>query len=253
MSRVTIRGSLSRSPAARQARFAAAVALTRTAQDVKAATQSMLERKLDQPSRWTLNSVAIEPATKANLTARVFFKEWGGKGVAAGKYLVHMETGRQRAAKRFEAALIRAGVLMPGQRVVPADGSSFDSAKGNLGRRYTRLLSALRASSDPFQNASLRNINRTKSGRRKRSAYTAWVQRDDAGQAIAIWERGTFSEARRDGSTARIHSGRPALIVINGARYAPTLDFHGVAARTVRARWPERMREAFDRALASAR
>ncbi|SFI35664.1 hypothetical protein [Albimonas pacifica] len=253
MSRVTVRGSLSRSPVARQMRFAAAVALTRTAQDVKAATQTMLQQKLDQPSRWTLNSVAITPATKANLTSRVFFKEWAGKGVAAGKYLIHMETGGVRRAKRFEAALIRAGILIEGQRVIPADGGSLDAPGRNVGGRYTRLLSALRASSDPYQNASLANIRKGKNGLRKRSAYTAWVQRDDAGQAVAIWERGTFTHDRSDGTSSRIYTARPVLLVVGGARYAPTLDFRGLAARTVRDRWPARMREALDRAISTAR
>lgn len=243
MSRVTVRGSLSRSPVARQMRFAAAVALTRTAQDVKAATQTMLQQKLDQPSRWTLNSVAIKPATKANLTSRVFFKEWAGKGLAAGKYLIHMEGGWARAPKRFERALIARGVIEPGQFVIPADGGSIDLADLS-GRRtgglYQRILSGLQASRDAWQDQTPRSILRRRASGREALRY--WVQRDREGYAVAIWERINKKVAR------------PVLIVVGRAPvYEPTLDFQGLAARTVRERWPERMREALDRALASAR
>lgn len=243
-SRVTIRpGVISRSPKAKQVRFATALALTRTAQDIQTNSRKMLQRKLDNPSRWTLNSIAIVPARKDRLNASVFFKEFSGKGVAAGKYLVHMETGGQRAQKRFEAALAARGVIYPWQYTIPADGGSIDLA-GLSGRKvggiYTRILSGLQASRDAAQDQTPRSILRRTA--RGRQALRYFVVRDQETRlATAIWERVGRNVAR------------PVLIVVGRARYGATLDFQGAAAKTFAARMPEQFRRALARAWATAR
>jgi len=254
MSRVTLSGPPGRPITGRgiggNTRFAMAQALTYAAKDMEAEAKRELRLNLHNPSSYTLNAFRVKPATKTDLTAALLPKDGAGKSVSAWKYLIHMETGGLRAAKRFEAALIRAGILMQGQRVVPADGGTFDVEGRNLGGRYTKLLSQLRASSDPFQNASLSNIRKGKSGRRKKSAYSAWVQRNDAGVPIAIWDRGSYSAARRDGSTVRLYGARPALLIVNGARYGDRLDIQERAEAEAKRRVPVHFGAAFTRALA---
>lgn len=58
----------------RQIPFATAVALTRTANDVKDAEQKQINKQVDRPVRFTVNAIGIRPANKRTLTAEVFVK-----------------------------------------------------------------------------------------------------------------------------------------------------------------------------------
>ena len=55
----------------KQLRFATAVALTRTAQAIKAALPAVMERDLDRPTAFTKRGIYVKPATKDTLTAVV--------------------------------------------------------------------------------------------------------------------------------------------------------------------------------------
>jgi hypothetical protein len=59
----------------RQMPFAVALALTRTAQDVKRAEQAEMRGVFDRPTPFTLNSLFTKPATKQSLEARVWVKD----------------------------------------------------------------------------------------------------------------------------------------------------------------------------------
>lgn len=63
----------------RQIPYSTAVALTRTAQDIQRAEKAQMVKKLDRPTRNTVNSVRIKSATKTNLTARVFLLPWASE------------------------------------------------------------------------------------------------------------------------------------------------------------------------------
>jgi len=219
-----------------------ALALTTTAKQVKDAAVADLRRDLSSPSRWTLNSVASKPATKANLHARVYFKEFAGKGVAAGKYLLAMEEGGRRAAKRFERALAQAGIIYPHQRVIPADGGSLDLA-GMSGRStggiYQRILSGLRASVDAAQNETA--ASRKRKRRRGRRAATYYVTKDESGFNRIVWERIS--------ATVR----RPVLIIVDGANYQPRLRFRARAAARFRREITPNLAAAFAQALVTER
>ena len=58
----------------KQIPFATAKALTDTAKDVQRAETAQLSKKLDRPTRFTLNAVGVRFATKRNLHAEVFIK-----------------------------------------------------------------------------------------------------------------------------------------------------------------------------------
>lgn len=58
-----------------QVPFATALALSRTASEVKAAHRQMLPTIFDRPTRFTLNALMASPATKARPVASVWFKQ----------------------------------------------------------------------------------------------------------------------------------------------------------------------------------
>ena len=126
----------------RQLQFAIASSLTKTAVRVKPEIQAEMRRVFDRPTRYTLNSLFVQPASKKdeNPTARVWLKDnqeaalatrqFTGAGLAAD-YLWPEIGGGTRNLKRFEIRLRNAGLLPPGMFVVPGKGAKLD-AYGNL-------------------------------------------------------------------------------------------------------------------------
>ena len=126
----------------RQIPFVIASSLTKTAVRVKPEIQAEMRRVFDRPTRYTLNSLFVQPASKKdeNPTARVWLKDsqeaalstrqFTGAGLAAD-YLWPEIGGGTRNLKRFEIRLRNAGLLPPGMFVVPGRGAKLD-AYGNL-------------------------------------------------------------------------------------------------------------------------
>lgn len=139
--------------------FASAVALTRTAQKVKTAETELMLQKLDRPTRFTLNSLMLKPATKTKLEAVVQTKEGFGS-VPSGRYLLPLVDGGQRREKSSEKRL--------GSYWTPARNTTLD-AYGNIsGSTINKVLSQLNLRADSQQNAS--NSKRSRS-KRKSEAY----------------------------------------------------------------------------------
>lgn len=78
----------------KQAEYAAAVALTRTARDAARELNDELPRHLDNPTRFTRQAFTIRPATKHTLRAVVLAKD------AQASYLRYQVAGGERAPKR---------------------------------------------------------------------------------------------------------------------------------------------------------
>lgn len=79
--------------ARRQLPFATALALTRTARDIKANSEKRLRRRLDRPTPFTLRAFAVRRATKRRLAAEVFAKD------RQAAYLSFAEDGGTRRPK----------------------------------------------------------------------------------------------------------------------------------------------------------
>ncbi len=75
--------------------FAAALALTATARGAAAAVTREIERVFDRPTPFTKRAVAVEPARKGNLRARVFLRD-----IQAGYLAPSILARRQVATKR---------------------------------------------------------------------------------------------------------------------------------------------------------
>lgn len=113
--------------------YAAMKALNKVSQDVKDAEVKQMSQSLDRPTPYTLNSLYIKYATKANLSSELGYKDksQSGKGNPAANWMQPEVEGGKRNAKRFEVALQRIGVLPKGMYVVPGAACQLD-AYGNI-------------------------------------------------------------------------------------------------------------------------
>ncbi|MBC9208197.1 hypothetical protein IBL26_15240 [Roseomonas aerophila] len=113
--------------AKKQIPFATAAALTKTAKAAAGSTRKELPSIFDKPTPFTMNSIAIQPATKNHLEARVFVK------TQQAEYLGPQEEGGVRKPKK-------AALLIPQKAKL--------NSYGNLPRK---ALATLKARKDVFQ------------------------------------------------------------------------------------------------------
>lgn len=129
----------------RQFPFVVAVALTKTGQQIKQAVKEELPKVFDKPTAFTLNSVMLKPATKEDLSAKVWFKDFAGKGTPASKYLLPQIEGGPRKTKRFERALQAVGILPSGMYCVPSSSLKLDQYGNIPNALIIKILSELKA------------------------------------------------------------------------------------------------------------
>lgn len=145
----------------KQQRVAAAIALTKTVKAAVPKQYDEMRRVFDRPTRYTLNSLHIRPATPSRLVAEVGLKD-RTSGTPAAKFLDPQIQGGARRQKGFERLLSRAGVLRQGWLAVPARGARLD-AHGNVSRgQLVQILSVLRAFSNVGFNANITERSRAK-------------------------------------------------------------------------------------------
>lgn len=147
--------------------FAAAYTLTKTMKDVRDAITARMTVDFDRPTAYTLRSMAYSPASKTNLEASVFPKEFAGKGTPAEKYLAPQVWGGSRNAISSERKLRAHDYLLPDEYAVPANGAPMD-AYGNFKRQlWNRILGQLQAG-NPDQNETAMSRKRNKAAQRER-------------------------------------------------------------------------------------
>ncbi len=210
--------------------FAGIVALTRTGQAVKAALTTEMGRVFDRPTRYTLNSLRLQPATKARPDATVWLRDDWAKGTPAERYLLPQIRGGARADKRSEKLLRQAGVLPLGMQAVPGVGARLD-ANGNMNRgQIVAILSYLRA----FNSAG----------------FTANRSLDPAAKRRGKWRRHDWFVISRGGGNlppgvylTDARSGRavPVLSFVRQPSYRARFDFFGVARSTAAATLPREL------------
>ena len=244
----------------KQARFAAAVALTKTARDVKAALVEEMARTFDRPTAYTLRSLFMRGATKDRLKAEVWVKDdRAGSGTPATRYLLPQIEGGNRGLKGFERRLVSQGVMRDNERAVPAAGAKID-AYGNMSRgQIVQILSQIgnRAFHGDYSTAT-----NSKRSRAKRSQVAYFVS-TGAGGTISI-EGGEMRKS--NGRTGHLPRGiwmrrsfgfgsavRPVLLFVNNATYQRRFRFFEVADRTAQANFPAHFEREFANALRTAR
>lgn len=216
--------------------FAAALALTGTAQDVKQALVEDMKSVFDRPTRWTLNSLFIEPATKERMMARVWMKDDADSGGRpAVEWLSPQIYSGPRDHKRSEKLLSDAGALPVGQYIMPAAGVKLD-AHGNISRgTMNKVMSGLGAQFDKYANST---DSRRSIGNLRR---------------YFILKRGS----RPLGIAERTGKGKAGMrmVIAFGSRpqYSKRFDFHGRAKAVAEDQLPIRFELALARALATRR
>ncbi len=226
--------------------FAVFRAVNDVAQGGVTHNQRAMRRALDRPKPFTIRGIYARKAryrrgsrnaglAAAVSTASLMWREFAGKGTAAGQYLRPQVFGTPRLVKRHEAAMRRRGLIGRSSFLVPAPGQRLNQY-GNLPRTtYVRILSGLGASSDATQNRTSRS--RTRNTRRR----DFFVPKKGGALAPGVWER------KRNGSI------KPVLIEVRQPQYRRRFDFFGTSQAFVRRQFPISLRLAMRQAMRTAR
>jgi hypothetical protein len=235
--------------ASKQTRFATAVALTRTAQAVQQKETLEIKDVFDRPTPFTVNSIYIKPATKSNLTAAAYIKDFAGKGIPASKYLKAEINGGFRRQKKFERALTLSGAMPPGYYAVPGEAADMDAFGNIKPSQIVQILSFFRAFPEAGYKANMNDKGRArlaKGSKRKGTLgfeYFAGAP-GDGKLPLGIWKR-TF--------LAHGQPIKPIIIFVKGAFYQKLFDFEYVARKTVEKEFPRLMSQAYQEAMRTAR
>ena len=203
---------------AKELKFAAVVSLTRTAQDIKSGAVQKMRDVFDRPTPWTLNSLAVKPATKQDPVAYVRKKEFGAN--SAGHILSPHIDGTTRGKRRSEQAL--------GENVVTGKSMPTDKYGNLTASTYTKILSQLKVTSDATQRAT--NSKRSRRSR-KNEAYFK--------QGNVIYQR--------KGKTIL-----PALILTRPPNYRKTFPYFETGQATFDRVFPTHFNPAVERAIQAA-
>lgn len=220
--------------------YATALALTRTAKEVEAALVDEMKSVFDRPTRWTLNSLRVFPATKEKQVARVWMKNEADKSVPATRWMEPEIYGGPRRDKRSESMLRARGILPNGKYIVPGEGAQLDQY-GNIKRGYlTRVLSGVGGFSQQGYNANATGSARSQ---RRGNARRFFVMHDSKRAPIGIAER---TGRGRDNL-------RMVLAFVRRPSYRKTFDFFEVADRVAEERLSANFREAMEQAIRTRR
>lgn len=209
----------------KQARFAAAVALTRTAKAVKDAMPAALERDLDRPTPFTKRGMYIKPARRDDLAAEVGFMD------------------RQARYLRYQIA---GGTRTPGPRGIKLPGNIELNSFGNIPKGMIAKLKSA-AHDGTLSKAISKRLG--VGNRRKGAAPIQLFYGKPTGRG---WEKAPMGIWRRvPGSPGKLI---PVIVFEDTpARYKPRFDFRRRAEEVVRREWDRQFSMAFDQAMRSAR
>lgn len=211
--------------AQKQVRYAAAVALTRTAKAVEKRLQGEIASTLDNPTPWIRKGTYTKPATKQALVAEVGIRD------RQARYLREHFSGRARGQKPFEQALAGKGILPSGHKAIPGAGLKLD-AHGNPSRTQLKeIFGALKSGM---------NLAKGRGKKMQLVGYFVLPPGNRAGIAPGVYYR----------------AGRkilPVLIFVPAARYRKRMDLEQMASQVAAREFDAQFQAAFAQALGSAR
>lgn len=214
----------------KQARFAAAVSLTRTAQDVQSEVPAALDRALDRPTEFTKRGTYIVPARKDRLESVIGFR------TIQAKYMGLQISGGTVQAKA-------AGIKLPGNIQL--------NAYGNIPRGTIARLKAA-AKGGALGPLAAKRLN-VQGNRRKGAAPIQLFYGRPAGRR---WETAPVGIWRRIPPAGRGTKGKLVPVILfedTPARYRPRFDFASLANRIASTRFGSTFEVELRKALASAR
>jgi hypothetical protein len=227
----------------KQAEYAAAVALTKTAKEVRTELKAEMTRSFDRPTRYTLNSLYVKPANKSTLEAFVWLKDATYKGTPADRYLKPQIFGGDRALKSMEKALQSAGMMQRGQFAVPAAGAQLDSF-GNVKRsQIVQIMSQLKV-----QRGGGYDSRKSDSAASKRTVKRQGVTYFAIAKQVGNLKPGIYIKI----PFAHGKAIRPVFIFTASVKYKPRFKFFDVADQVHMKRLPAIFDEELERAIATA-
>lgn len=226
-----------------QAQYAAAVALTRTAKEVRNELKKEMSRVFDRPTPYTMNSLYVKPATKQNLEAMVWLKDATSKGTPADRYLKPQIVGGSRSLKSMEKALQSSGKMPRGYFAQPAAGAQLDQY-GNVKRsQIVQILSQLQVQRGGGYDSKRSN---SAASRRTvaRQGVTYFALTKPVGRLVpGIYVKRQFAK----GSAIK-----PVFIFTHAATYQPRFKFFEIAEQVAQRSMPSIFDQALREALQSA-
>ncbi|MEN5117503.1 hypothetical protein ABE488_09245 [Luteimonas sp. TWI662] len=224
--------------------FATVQAVNATAFATRERWAELMPRVFDRPTALTLRAPLYRKATKQRPYAEVFLRDEAHKGTPPAKYLLAQVGGGGRRMKRSEAALRAAGVLPAGMFTVPGRGAQLDAFGNVPGKQITAILSAVRAQSDQYQNATDASRGRRRAKKKRRG-----------GEYFALGrQRGNL----RPGVYERIDTGfgsgvRSVLFFVTSVTYRPRYDVFGAAQAIFDKQLPFHFTRELDKAVATSK
>lgn len=239
----------------KQAQFAAAVALTRTANDVREELKKEMPRAFDRPVKYTINSLFVKGAKKDKLEATVWVKDdpWGA-GTPADRYLGPQIFGGERVQKKMEKMLQRVGALPAGWQTVPGKGAEIDS-HGNMSRgQIVKVLSWLQAFGEEGykKNATRATKDKIRLGTRSKPGLEYFVSKGP-GSAMrggkvqhlpaGVWSKTPFGAGQ---------PVKPILMFVKSTHYQKRFQFFEVGEKVALQNFPGHFDNELQKALRTA-
>lgn len=241
--------------------FAAALALTRTAQAGGKQLRSEFETKFDRPTRYTMSSVFVGPANKRNLTASFGVKDQAliqkSGGLTPADVLGHFFKGGSAISARYENAFRRLGMLGPDEDIVPGSNLAELNTFGNIpSSLIVRLIAyfngfgqqGFTANSTAQTRAKLAKRTDKNTKGKRRSKYVTingvvyFYARGDDHLHRGIWAKTGINGA----------DVRPILMFVRRARYAKRFDLQQYAV-TAKQNFSQQFAIALKQAVRTAR
>lgn len=231
----------------KQTRFAAAVALTKTAKIAEQEVKQTIAQVFDRPTRWAINATRVASATPRNLQARVWLKD--RRGLPQGKdynFLFPQIFGGPRGRKAYETRLLRVGWLRSNEFTVPAKDLPLDEF-GNVPASLIRsILSQAKAAGGLGYSSDATTSRRSK--RTVQKVGTFFVSRGQStGNPLP---RGIYQRVRLGSGWGT----RLIFAIVQGKpNYKPQLPFERVVRQSVQANWAAEFDKAYQTAISTAR
>lgn len=226
----------------KQVKFAAAVALTRTAQAANVEVSRLMPSELDRPKPGTTKALRVERATKDNLTAVVRLNN-RGEGVPSSEFIGHNITGGRRGMKRSELMLRAVGILPEGLYTIPGKEAKLD-AYGNMSRgQIVSILSYFRTFGITPLNSRRMNMTdkaRQRLAKRRAEYFIVPIRDRKMGLYPGIW--------RRSGNDLQ-----PVLMFVKPGTHKKLVKIHETGERVVRREFNKLFDQAFAEAMRTAR
>lgn len=236
---------------AKQIPYATMRALNAAAYKAAQDTSKQIAKVFDKPTPWVLKSVRYTKAKKSNLEATVDFDFWGNKqGVTVAHVLRAEISGGQRRLKRHEIALQKAGILAPGQAIVPGPAAKFDQYGNMSAGQIVQIMAWFKSFGEVGFKANMTDKTRAKLARGSKKkgvrGFEYFALYKKHGKLIpGIYQRINFG--------AWGTAVKPVMYFVPIPKYRQRLDFYGLAEKSARAEFAAQFPRMFEDAMRTAR